>query len=585
MKSFFKIFKILTPKQMRFATGLIILMLICAAMEAVGIGLLYPLIAVINNAEIVNRFPQAKPVIDFLGITTHKQLILDFALGIVVFYVIKNAFILIQNKIQIKFSTNNQKDYCKRLYTYYMNKPYLFHVNTNISIIARNVSSGASFVFSDILINTLGIITECITILVIWVLIMIMDWVLAITIAFILGPVIILILNHFRHVVVREGEIQNKYSAEYGKWVNQGFFSVKETKVMQREAYFANQFASSYDKFADSAAKFLFANKIPKTIIEMLCIGGIIVLVAVKVLLNVEPKTMIPTLGVLALAAVRLMPSINKIVGLYNTNKFKMPLFNEIFDDLMAVKENKDRDERHILQKDAGVLPFNKAISVKNLSFEYPEKNKLVLDNVSFEIPKGGFVGIVGPSGAGKTTFVDILLGLLPPKNGSIYVDGVDIFTNLSGWLSNVAYVPQSIYLVDGTIAENVAFGVPADEVDPEKIRKVLEMAELKEFVDSLPKKEHTNAGDRGARLSGGQRQRIGIARALYHDPSVLVLDEATSALDNETEKSITDTILKLKGSITIIAIAHRLTTLENCDFKIKFDQGKAEILKSGENV
>lgn len=578
MKSFFKIFTILTPKQMRFAAGLIVLMLVCAFMEAVGIGLLYPLIAVINSPAVVEKVPKLSFLLEKLGIKTHRDLILYFSVLIVIFYIIKNALILFQNKIQIKFSTTNQKDYCKRLYAYYMNKPYLYHVNTNISIIARNITTGASIVFSDILINTLGIITEIITIFIIWILIMIMDWFLAVVIAFILGPVIILILNHFRHIVVREGQIQNKYTAEIGKWVNQGFFSLKETKVMQTEAYFTDQFALSYEKFANSLAKFLFANKIPKTVIEMLCIGGIIVLVAVKIFMNVDPKSLIPTLGVLALAAVRLMPSINKIVGLYNTNKFKMPLFEEIYTDLIAVKKNKDKDERKIYDKAKENLIFNENISVKDLSFHYPSKKELVLNKVAFEIPKGGFVGIVGPSGAGKTTFVDILLGLLPPVEGSIYVDGVDIYSNLSGWLNNVSYVPQTIYLIDGTIRENIAFGVPADCVDDEKIKKVIEMAELKDFVDALPDKENTNVGDRGARLSGGQRQRIGIARALYQDPTVLVLDEATSALDNETEKSITETILKLKGSITIIAIAHRLSTLENCDFKIKFDKGVATI-------
>lgn len=578
MKSFFKIFTILTPKQMRFAAGLIVLMVICAFMEAVGIGLLYPLITVINNPAIAEKNQKVSFLLSKLGITTHRDLVLYFSLGIVLFYVVKNALILFQNKIQIRFSTSNQKDYCKRLYAYYMNKPYLYHVNTNIAIITRNISTGASIVFSDILINTLGIITEIITIFIIWILIMVMDWFLAIVIAFVLGPVIIMILNYFRHIVVREGEIQNKYNAEIGKWINQGFFSLKETKVMQTEGYFTNQFASSYEKFANSLAKFLFANKIPKTVIEMLCIGGIILLVAVKIFMNVDPKSLIPTLGVLALASVRLMPSINKIVGLYNTNKFKMPLFEEIYSDLIDVKKNKDRDERKIYEKAKENLVFEKNISVKNLSFRYPSKEELVLNDVSFEIPKGGFVGVVGPSGAGKTTFVDILLGLLPPTNGSIFVDDVNIYSNLSGWLNNVSYVPQTIYLIDGSIRDNIAFGVPADKVDNDKIKKVIEMAELKDFVDGLPDKEYTNVGDRGARLSGGQRQRIGIARALYQDPTVLVLDEATSALDNETEKSITETILKLKGSITIIAIAHRLSTLENCDFKIKFDKGVAAI-------
>lgn len=580
MKSFFKIFQILTPKQMRYALGLVILMFICAAMEAVGIGLLYPLIAVIGKPEIIENREKVKLLVQALGITSHKQLILSFSLFIVVFYVFKNTLCLLQAKIQIRFSTNNQKDYTKRLYTYYMNQPYLYHVNTNISIISRNVNTGASFAFSDILINTLGIITEIITIFVIWILIMVMDWVLGLIVVFVLGPVVILILNYFRHRVVKEGEIQNKYLVGCGKWLNQGFFSIKETKVMQTEGYFTKQFAYNYDKYATSTAKFLFVNRIPKTIIEMICIGGIILLIAVETLLNADTAKLIPTLGVLALAAVRLMPSINKIVGLYNTNKFKMPLFNEIFNDFMAVKDLKDRDEKKIFTKASENLKFDEKISVKNLSFSYPSKDVLVLNDVSFDIPKGGFVGVVGPSGAGKTTFVDILLGLLPPKSGGIFVDGVDIYSNLSGWLNNVSYVPQSIYLIDGSIKENIAFGVADKDVDDEKIRRVLEMAELKDVVDALPEKENTNVGDRGAKLSGGQRQRIGIARALYQDPSVLVLDEATSALDNETEKSITSTILKLKGQITIIAIAHRLTTLENCDFKIKFDKGIAEIVK-----
>jgi len=565
---------------MRYALGLVILMFICAAMEAVGIGLLYPLIAVIGKPEIIENREKVKLLVQALGITSHKQLILSFSLFIVVFYVFKNTLCLLQAKIQIRFSTNNQKDYTKRLYTYYMNQPYLYHVNTNISIISRNVNTGASFAFSDILINTLGIITEIITIFVIWILIMVMDWVLGLIVVFVLGPVVILILNYFRHRVVKEGEIQNKYLVGCGKWLNQGFFSIKETKVMQTEGYFTKQFAYNYDKYATSTAKFLFVNRIPKTIIEMICIGGIILLIAVETLLNADTAKLIPTLGVLALAAVRLMPSINKIVGLYNTNKFKMPLFNEIYNDFMAVKDLKDRDEKKIFAKASENLKFDEKISVKNLSFSYPSKDVLVLNDVSFDIPKGGFVGVVGPSGAGKTTFVDILLGLLPPKSGGIFVDGVDIYSNLSGWLNNVSYVPQSIYLIDGSIKENIAFGVADKDVDDEKIRRVLEMAELKDVVDALPEKENTNVGDRGAKLSGGQRQRIGIARALYQDPSVLVLDEATSALDNETEKSITSTILKLKGQITIIAIAHRLTTLENCDFKIKFDKGIAEIVK-----
>ncbi|MDO4506893.1 MAG: ATP-binding cassette domain-containing protein, partial [Spirochaetales bacterium] len=242
------------------------------------------------------------------------------------------------------------------------------------------------------------------------------------------------------------------------------------------------------------------------------------------------------------------------------------------------VRNRKDLEESKKVIENIKKMDFEKEISVENLSFSYPKKNLKVLDKVSFKIKKGNFVGIVGPSGAGKTTFVDILLGLLPPIEGKIYVDGKDLYDNIDGWLSNIAYVPQSISLIDGTIKENITLGTPANEIDNELFEKVLKMSELYDFVQELPAKENTGVGDRGAKLSGGQRQRIGIARALYTNPSVLVLDEATSALDNETEKAITDTILKLKGQITIISIAHRLSTLEQCDYKIEFNAGKVSI-------
>ena len=234
------------------------------------------------------------------------------------------------------------------------------------------------------------------------------------------------------------------------------------------------------------------------------------------------------------------------------------------------------KDEQKLIRVSTEKMPFNREIEVNKLGFSYPNTDKDVFSDISFTIPKGSFVGIVGASGAGKTTFVDILLGLLPPKNGSICVDGKNIYDDISSWLCNIAYVPQTIYLIDGSIRENIALGIPADEVSEERIKAALKMAELSDFVETLPAKADTRVGERGALLSGGQKQRIGIARALYSNPSVLVLDEATSALDNETEKSITSTILKLKGEITIISIAHRLSTLEDCDFKIKIENGQA---------
>ncbi len=580
MKSFFKIFKILTPKQLRICFALIFLMLVIAVFEAFGIGLLYPLITIIGDPAYLEKHAEIAKIISYLGITTHKSLVIFLSLGLVFFYIFKNFLILFQGKLQIAFTLNNQADYTKRLYKYYINKPYLFHVDTNFSVILRNINLGCIIVFSQILTNTLIIITNIITMIVIWILLLIMDWVMAIVIAFILAPLMLGILNYFRKKINKYGTRQNECNVEYIKWLNQGFWSVKETKVMQKEAFFTEEFSKAFNEFTVIQKQFLFINRFPKCIIEMVCVGGILLLITFKMIFNTDPSSIIPALGVLALAAMRLMPCMNQITGLFNEIKFKMPFFNEVFDDFIAIKNQKKEDEVSNQRGEKERLPFDKEISVENLTFGYPDTNKNVFENVSFSIPKGKFVGVVGTSGAGKTTFVDILLGLLQPSGGSINVDGKNIFENIQGWLDNVSYVPQSIYLIDGTIRENIAFGILPEDIDDERIEKVLKMAELYDFVQSLELKENTQCGDKGAKLSGGQKQRIGIARALYQNPSVLILDEATSALDTETEKQITETINKLKGEITIIAIAHRLSTLENCDFKIKFENNSATIIE-----
>ena len=580
MKSFLKIFKILTPKQLRICFALIILMFVIAVFEAFGIGLLYPLITIIGDLAYLENHAEIAKIISYLGITTHKSLVIFLSLGLVFFYIFKNFLILFQGKLQIAFTLNNQADYTKRLYKYYINKPYLFHVDTNFSVILRNINLGCIIVFSQILTNTLIIITNIITMIVIWILLLIMDWVMAIVIAFILAPLMLGILNYFRKKINKYGTRQNECNVEYIKWLNQGFWSVKETKVMQKEAFFTEEFAKAFNEFTVIQKQFLFINRFPKCIIEMVCVGGILLLITFKMIFNTDPSSIIPALGVLALAAMRLMPCMNQITGLFNEIKFKMPFFNEVFDDFIAIKNQKKEDEVSNQRGEKERLPFDKEISVENLTFGYPNTNKTVFENVSFSIPKGKFVGVVGPSGAGKTTFVDILLGLLQPSGGAINVDGKNIFNNIQGWLDNVSYVPQSIYLIDGTIRENIAFGILPEDIDDKRIEKVLKMAELYDFVQSLELKENTQCGDKGAKLSGGQKQRIGIARALYQNPSVLILDEATSALDTETEKQITETINKLKGEITIIAIAHRLSTLENCDFKIKFENNSATIIE-----
>ncbi len=580
MKNFFKIFKILTKKQMQICFLLIFLMFLVAIFEAFGIGLIYPVITIIGESDYLQKHESISKILSVIGINTHKELVIFSVLSLLAFYVFKHLLILFQGKIQITFTLNNQADYTKRLYSYYMQKPYLFHVNTNISVIFRNINLACVTVFTDILTNTLAILTNVITMFVIWVFILVMDWLMALVVLFVLGPLLLLILNYFRKKINYYGTVQNECNLKCIKWLNQGFWSVKETKVMKKEDFFTDEFSKAFTEFTECQKQFLFINRFPRSLIELVCVGGILLLIAIKMLFDIDSESIIPSLGVLALAAVRLMPCMNQVTGLFNQIKFKKPFFEEIYDDFMAVKNEKEKKAIEVIKEKEETIKFNDAISVQNLSFSYPETTKNIFTNVSFTIPRGKFVGIVGPSGAGKTTFVDILLGLLKPSEGKILVDNNNIFDNVSGWLDNVSYVPQSIYLIDGTIKENIAFGVLPEDIDDNRIQQVLKMAELYDFVQSLDLKENTQCGDMGAKLSGGQKQRIGIARALYQNPSVLILDEATSALDNETEKQITETITKLKGEITIIAIAHRLSTLASCDFKIKFENGTATVVE-----
>lgn len=580
MKFFFRIFTILTRRQMFVCAFIIALMVLCAAMEAVGIGLVYPLIKIIGQPNFLQSHAQVAQILGRVGVDSHRRLIFFCSIGLLAFYVFKNFIVLLEGKIQISFSMNNQKDYTRRLYEQYMSKPYLYHVNTNIAALIRNVNVGAPTVFSIILIETLFVITNLVTIFVIWCLLCKVDFVTAFGCAVFIAPVTFVLLNHFRKKIGAYGIVQNNNLSEVNKWVNQGFGSLKETKVMQLEGFFAGKFYEAFLKYTDSNRDYLFIQRFPKSITELTMIGGMLLLVAVKMLLKSDPAALMASLGVVAIAAVRIMPALNGTIALLNDIKFRMPLFDEIYDDLLAVKKSKSQEEQKANSLAKEPLAFENQIFIQNLFFAYPgQAQKLVLDNVSFKIPKGSFCGIIGPSGAGKTTFVDILMGLLPPSGGTIYVDQKDIFDNISGWLDNIAYVPQSIYLMDASIRENIAFGHAAQDIDDKKIERVLKMADLHDFVQSLPDGIDSNVGDRGAKLSGGQRQRIGIARALYNEPCVLVLDEATSALDNDTERQITDTILKLKGKITIIAIAHRLSTLQECDFKIKFEAGKAQIV------
>ena len=578
MKLFFRVFSIFTPHELRYCAFLVVVMLLGAVLEAVGIGTILPLISLMGQPDFLTRHADIAAYAERVGITTHTGLIMGLAGLLIVLYILKNLYLAWQLRLQIDFSLSNQIHFSKELMANYLAKPYLFHLNHNTAVLLRNVNSSGIVIFSNILIPAFQLLTEIVTALTIWLVLIAADPFTAIIVAGVMGGMIYVLLRSFRRSMEKTGQIQNAFAARYIRSVNQGLGAIKETKIMRKEEYFLREFEENYEQYGAANRRYLFLSQLPRMIIETLVVCALLLLIIGKLAVGYAPSEIVPLLGVLALAAFRLMPSANRIVNLSNGIKFQLPLFDELYRELIAIKSRKYHHRKLKIADVPPPLSFTKEIRVEHLGFSYPAGEE-VLTDVNFSVPKGSFVGIVGPSGAGKTTFVDILLGLFLPTRGKITVDGGDIRRELRAWQANIAYVPQSIYLIDATIRENVALGEPPEEIDDDRVHQALAMAELDTFVNAQPKGIETMVGERGVKLSGGQRQRIGIARALYQRPAVLVLDEATSALDNETERGITDTILKLKGRITILSIAHRASTLAECDFKVRFEDGVTEIV------
>lgn len=581
MKLLLRVLSIFTPQECCRCFLIIIAMIFGAALEAIGIGAILPLISLMGQSDFLLLHPDISAEAMRLGIHSHTQFVVSISILLIMVYILKNSYLAWQMRMQISFSLSHQISFSRALMENYLAKPYLFHLDHNTAVLLRNVNNGGNVIFTSMLVNIFQMLTEIVTATMIWAMLVFVDPFTSIVVAGAMAALIYALIRFFRYRISEVGKIQNKYSARYIQSVNQGLGAIKETKVMRKEHFFLQEFTKNYKKYGNAYRQYLFLNQLPRMIIETLVVCALLLLIIGKIFVGNTPSEIVPLLGLLALAAFRLMPSANRIVSLSNDLKFQKPLFDELYHELITIKERKLCQQVTAFDSPRVPISFSKKICVEHLAFSYSGIDEEVLSDIDFSIPKGSFVGIVGPSGAGKTTFVDILLGLLKPTKGGITIDGVNIQENIRGWQMNIAYVPQTIYLVDATIRENVALGEADNEIDDVRLKEALVMAELDEFVSSQPLGVQTVVGERGVKLSGGQRQRIGIARALYQQPKVLILDEATSALDTETEKSITNTILKFKGQITIISIAHRLSTLEECDFKVKFENGKAEILRS----
>lgn len=577
-----KILKILDKKQKRVTVIMVIMMLIGGIMESLSISLLYPLLSAITSDDTWNSTWYSKLICNILDIGDNYSYVKALIIILILVFIFKNAYLLLEYYLQYSFISKSRYKMQSNLMASYLRKPYSFYISANSGEIVRIITSDAVQVFNA-LTSTFSFYTELIVSIVLGITIILISPTMAFTLICLLLIELIVVSRFIKPIMKRIGDRNRTENGIANKWILQSINGIKSIKVTHTESFFKNNYDIHANRIVDCERKNQTISNIPRLLIEMFTICGVLVLMLIMIEGGISLKEFVPQLSAFVVAAVRLLPSVNRISTSMNT----VPYYEGSIDiilDIMNQNNTKSLSDNSeslittsIIEKNTRKesFSFEKTIEFSDISFAYDREEGTIFDHASFSIKKGESIGIVGASGAGKTTAMDIILGLLKPDNGCILVDGRNIEDNINGWLSHLAYIPQSIFLIDDTVKANVAFGAADEEIDEELVWRVLKEAKMDDYIYKLPKKLETRVGEQGIRLSGGQRQRIGIARALYSGPDVIFLDEATSALDGETERAIMESIDSLKGRITMIIIAHRLSTISNCDRIYRVNKGK----------
>lgn len=593
IKTIFDIMKelsyILDKKQKRYAIGVIVVIVLSSFFELLGVTAVLPFVQAILTPEIIFASSIAQPFIEFFHITTPQGLMLLCGLGIIALYLIKNAYMLFSYFIQFDFATRVQKELSIKMLKAYMSRPYEYYLDVNSSIILRGCGSDTDSVY-QMLSYLFVIISEILTMTLIGIFIIYTEPWTALGILLLMAVVMVGMVTAFKPAAKRAGVTNRTTLALKGKAIYQTVMGIKEIYVMQRKRLFVQEYEKASDIARKNQRTYSLISNSPDRIIEGICVSGLVGIVCIRLLMNDNMADFVPKLATFAMAAFKVLPSVGKIISRINGMIYHRLGMANVYHIMREADEYEKQYEKYAAEhgavKESADLQFNEKLSIRNVVWQYEKQKTPVLIDTTLEIKKGQSVALIGASGAGKTTLADIILGLLHPQKGDVLMDGVDVYAMPKTWARIVGYVPQSVFLIDDTVRNNIAFGLPKDMIEDERVWDALERAQLKEFIAGLPDGLDTIVGERGVRFSGGQRQRIAIARALYENPDILVLDEATSALDSETETAVMESIDALQGSKTLIIVAHRLTTIRNCDRIYEIVDGvaverrKEEVLK-----
>jgi ATP-binding cassette, subfamily B, bacterial PglK len=567
MTSFRKIQALLTPSELKAARVMLLMMLLGMILETLSLGLVIPSLNLMMQNDLFAQHPSIYSALKVIGNPSQSQLIIYAMISLVIIYMMKNLFLAFLAWKQVCFAANVQINLSQRLFTVYLRQPYSFHLNHNSAQLIRNVAGEVS-IYSNAITSTLMIVTESLVLAGIAILLLIVEPLGASIVVIVTGIAGFLYNTSTKSSIGRWGLARQHHEGLRIKHLQQGLGGAKDVKLLGRESDFLEQYHIHNAASAKVGVMQSTLQQFPRLFLELLAITGLAILVISMLSQHREISTIIPTLGLFAAAAFRLMPSVNRILNALQTLRYSMPAVNVLYKEI-------ELTEPKLVEAVQSNANFQSEIRLENIYYKYSNADKSALNGLSLTITKGQSVGFIGTSGSGKSTLIDIILGLLPPSEGKVTVDEKDIQNNLRQWQDQIGYVPQSIYLTDDTLRRNVAFGLSAQDIDDDAVLRAIKAAQLEDFVAGLPDRLETVVGERGIKLSGGQRQRIGIARALYHDPSVLVLDEATSALDTKTELGVMEAITALKGYKTLIIVAHRLSTVEGCDKLYLIEHGR----------
>ncbi|MCH5254592.1 MAG: ABC transporter ATP-binding protein [Lachnospiraceae bacterium] len=567
--------------------GLGIMIFVGGILEMLGISMMLPVVQAILEPEALENngiIQKIESILQFniTGVMKDgetNRVIIILLVAMMILFVIKNLYLLVQTYVQNTFVTRNRNRMITRVMREFLNRPYEEYLGADIPTVFRLTDSDIPNAFQLILV-LIQMITEVVVSAFLCLVLLIVSPMMTFFIVAVFLGMTLLLSRILKPRLNTIGKKNQAIQSRIAKWRIQSIYGLKDVKVLNREEFFIRNYYESGSIGANVARNYAVLNNLPRLLIETIFIVSMLFFIMLYILGGGNVKVLIPQLTAFAVAAFRIMPSANRINTYISEIAYSQPCLDYLYENLNeSMKTDLNGSVTGYLQgtqkEEKEAMLLQDKIVLDHITFAYAGTDKNIFTDAHMEVKKGQSVGIMGPSGAGKSTIVDILLGLLHAKEGTVTCDGRNIFDHYESWLSQIGYIPQSIYLVDESIRDNIAFGIDADKIDDKRIWEVLEEAQLKEFIEELPQGLDTTIGDRGVRLSGGQRQRIGIARALYHDPEILVFDEATSALDNDTEKAVMDAVNSFHGKKTMVIIAHRLNTIANCDVIYKVEGEK----------